>query len=179
MTRASSTWPTNGTPFDDRKLTEKDLDMAIEQKRRAPRCLGACDDGRAACPHVPLCAGDFKLTPDSEARIAADLRAAADRQFATLAARHPAEFAQHADPALDITRRGDMGENTLRVLTDADGDVIVEVFSPERGAVAAEFCTGIGGGHSPNTRRALLALILAIEKDQAERPLRGDLSYHQ
>ena len=80
---------------------------------------------------------------------------------------------------LDITRRGDMGENTLRVLTDADGDVIVEVFSPERGAVAAEFCTGIGGGHSPNTRRALLALILAIEQDQAERPLRGDLRHHE
>jgi hypothetical protein len=41
----------------------------------------------------------------------------------------------------------------------------------DSGGASIEFCTpGAGGGASPATRMALIALMLAIEQDNAQRP---------
>lgn len=81
----------------------------------------------------------------------------------------------------DVTRLGDMsppGDTRLRVLFDSDNDVIVEVIQqdltrePKEFALAAvEFCNGGGGGgQSARTRMALIALMCAIEADNASAP---------
>ena len=61
-----------------------------------------------------------------------------------------------------------MGPDTsIRVGTDADCDVYVAVVG------ALEFCTpGLGGGKSPETRKALLNLMDAIRKDNEADPSR-------
>jgi hypothetical protein len=66
----------------------------------------------------------------------------------------------------DTARLEDMSPNGhLRVTLDASNDVIVEVFNGERFA-SVEFCNGAGGGgRSPQTRMALIALMVAIEAD--------------
>lgn len=67
-------------------------------------------------------------------------------------------------------RAEDMGQGHLRVLFDSDNDVCVEVFDGEVFA-SVEFCNGgAGGGRSMRTRMALIALMVAIEADNAERP---------
>jgi hypothetical protein len=79
----------------------------------------------------------------------------------------------------DVTRLGDMsppGDTRLRVLFDSDNDVCVEVLQQDlaRGEfalAAVEFCNGGGGGgQSPKTRKALVALMAAIEADNADAP---------
>ncbi len=81
-----------------------------------------------------------------------------------------------------VGRMGEMappGRSTLRVMFDSDNDVLLEVYDAERDAEYAqragiEFCTvGSGGGHSPRTRMALIALMCAIEDDNAESPTRA------
>ncbi|MCC1496855.1 hypothetical protein [Alcanivorax sp. 1008] len=66
----------------------------------------------------------------------------------------------------EVGRLGDMGPRTsLRVGFDDDRDVYVAVCD-ESGMAGVEFCTlGTGGGKSPETRRALIALMAAIERD--------------
>lgn len=71
-------------------------------------------------------------------------------------------------------RIGDMDpECRMRLYREDDGDVILEVHNPawDHG-ISIQFCTGQGGGRSPNVHRALCELMLAIEQDQAERPHR-------
>lgn len=78
-------------------------------------------------------------------------------------------------------RRDDMSQTgKLQVCRDNDGDLIVGVFkgdgpngdSEENGWVSVEFCAlGSGGGRSHHTRKALLDLIVAIQKDNQERPI--------
>lgn len=70
----------------------------------------------------------------------------------------------------DMSPRG-----RLRVLQQADGDMIVQVVEDpdSQGCCAGlsasvEFCTS--GGKSPRTREALLALMLAMAQENAERP---------
>lgn len=79
----------------------------------------------------------------------------------------------------DVARCGDMDtlERTrLRVLLDGDNDVIVEVLEHREGHEHAtiatiEFCHGGGGGgSSTHTRRALLALMVAIKLDNEAAP---------
>jgi hypothetical protein len=81
----------------------------------------------------------------------------------------------------DIARSGDMAprERThLRLLLDADNDLIVEVW--EQGAndvygqrASIEFCNGGGGGGaSSHTRAALLGVMVAMERDNAADPSR-------
>jgi hypothetical protein len=62
----------------------------------------------------------------------------------------------------------DMGAGHLRVLFDSDNDVIVEVCDGKR-SVSVEFCNpgGGGGGRSRETRLALIALMCAMERDNA------------
>lgn len=72
----------------------------------------------------------------------------------------------------DVARMDDMHEHGhLRLLLDADGDVHVHVWDGDAGATV-EFCAagGNGGGRSSRTRLALIALMLAIEADNAEQP---------
>jgi len=82
----------------------------------------------------------------------------------------------------EAKRAGDMDPDvSVRLLREEEGDVILEVvetsrnintrevFSVERKAI--QFCTGGGGGRSLRTHRALCELMLAIEQDNAERPL--------
>lgn len=71
----------------------------------------------------------------------------------------------------DVGRLEDMSPSgSLRVGLDNDNDVYVSVFNGEAMA-GVEFCNGGGGGgRSPRTRMALIALMVAMEADNAERP---------
>jgi hypothetical protein len=75
--------------------------------------------------------------------------------------------------ARDLFLRDDMGLGQLRVLFDSDNDVCVAIWPEGATSAAVEFCNGGGGGgKSPNTRAALIALMVAMEKDGAkERPI--------
>jgi flavin-dependent dehydrogenase len=72
----------------------------------------------------------------------------------------------------DMSPRG-----RLRIIQQDDGDIIVAVQSMEEGLLgigdSVEFCSGFGGGgKSPHTRQALLALMEAIKLDNLENPSR-------
>lgn len=71
----------------------------------------------------------------------------------------------------DVGRIGDMSQSAhLRVGLDGDNDVYVSVWD-ERGGASVEFCTpGAGGGKSTRTRVALIALMVAMEADNAGDP---------
>lgn len=71
----------------------------------------------------------------------------------------------------DVGRIGDMSLSaSLRLGLDAENDVYVAV-TDERGMGSVEFCfPGSGGGKSPRTREALIALMVAIEADNADDP---------
>lgn len=75
-----------------------------------------------------------------------------------------------------VGRVGDMAppqKTHMRVMFDSDNDVCVSIWDDEDGRMAnaaIEFCTGIGGGKSPHTREALIAVMVAMEVDNAERP---------
>lgn len=72
----------------------------------------------------------------------------------------------------DVGRFGDMHPlEHLRVGLDSDNDVYVSVWGEDGGA-SVEFCNpgGGGGGSSRRTREALIALMVAMEADNAERP---------
>lgn len=73
----------------------------------------------------------------------------------------------------DVGRIGDMSMTaSLRVGLDGDNDTYVNVWD-ENGGASIEFCTpGAGGGKSRRTRVALLALMVAMEADNAEDPRR-------
>jgi len=73
----------------------------------------------------------------------------------------------------DVGRIGDMSQSaSLRVGLDADNDVYLTVCDDD-GSAALEFCCpGSGGGKSPRTREALIALMVAMEADNAETPSR-------
>ena len=93
-----------------------------------------------------------------------------------------------------IFRRGEMDtEKTLSLWIEEDGDIQIGIGKmphgapyylreldedPNRNHSVMEFtCCGCGGGHSPHTRKALLDLILAMEKDNKESPHRGGSRY--
>ena len=95
-------------------------------------------------------------------------------------------FDEHAAPAQaqedapivwpksrDVGRIGDMSTSaSLRVGLDGDNDTYVSVWDEKSGG-SVEFCTpGAGGGKSRRTRVALLALMVAMEADNAEDPRR-------
>jgi hypothetical protein len=75
-----------------------------------------------------------------------------------------------------VGRMGDMappGKTHLIVGYDGDMDALLEVWDHETGEgqrATIEFCTGRGGGRSPRTRAALIALMCAIEDDNAAVP---------
>jgi hypothetical protein len=90
---------------------------------------------------------------------------------------HATEVPQAVQPMTwpavrDIGRFGDMSPTAhIRVGLDSDNDVYVCVWG-EDGGGCVEFCNpgGGGGGSSPRTRMALIALMVAMEADNAERP---------
>lgn len=74
--------------------------------------------------------------------------------------------------ARDVGRIGDMSPSAhMRVGFDSDNDVCVSVWN-ENGGGSIEFCNpgGGGGGKSSSTRMALIALMVAMEADNAEKP---------
>jgi hypothetical protein len=73
--------------------------------------------------------------------------------------------------ARDVGRLGDMSPAThLRVGLDSENDAFVSIWS-ESGSATIEFCVpGSGGGRSSRTRMALIALMVAIEADNADTP---------
>lgn len=75
--------------------------------------------------------------------------------------------------ARDVGRIGDMSPSAhMRIGFDSDNDVFVSVWG-EDGGGSVEFCNGGGGGgQSMRTRLALIALMVAIEADNAEKPSR-------
>jgi len=79
-------------------------------------------------------------------------------------------------PIKCVTRAEDMSpDGRLRIWKQEDGDLIVEVVpesSKQEPSASVEFCTvGSGGGRSPHTRKALVALMEAIKRDNAESPI--------
>lgn len=60
--------------------------------------------------------------------------------------------------------QGDMGEPTrMRLIQQADGDVIVSIFNARRGVVLSiEFCTGTGGGKEPEFTAKLREAIAVL-----------------
>lgn len=75
--------------------------------------------------------------------------------------------------ARDVGRLGDMSPDAaLRVGLDSDNDVYVGLHD-KNGSASIEFCCpGAGGGKSSRTRMALIALMVAMEADNAETPSR-------
>ena len=104
-----------------------------------------------------------------------DLAWEAWRARAALAATQPAE--QGMEQAIewpktrDVGRFGDMSPDAfIRVGLDADNDVYVSICDGNS-VSDIEFCTpGGGGGRSSRTRMALIALMCAIEADNASHP---------
>ena len=94
---------------------------------------------------------------------------------AQLAATQPAaqgmEQAIEWPKARDVGRFGDMSPDAfIRVGLDADNDVYVSICDGNS-VSDIEFCTpGGGGGRSSRTRMALIALMCAIEADNASHP---------
>jgi hypothetical protein len=75
-----------------------------------------------------------------------------------------------------VTRAEDMSpDGRLRIWQQEDGDFIVEIVpwsKEEKPSASVEFCTvGSGGGRSPHTRLALVALMEAIRQDNTESPM--------
>lgn len=72
--------------------------------------------------------------------------------------------------APDVGRFGDMSPDAfIRVGLDSDNDVYVSICDGTSVA-DIEFCTSTGGGRSSRTRMALIALMCAIEADNASHP---------
>lgn len=79
-----------------------------------------------------------------------------------------------------VQRYEDMSpKGCLRLFRQNDGDIIVCVVPDPHDCerrnlppfgIGVEFCEFGGGGHSPHTRKALLALWDAIERDNTENP---------
>lgn len=80
-----------------------------------------------------------------------------------------------------VARCGDMapyGHTHLTVELDADNDVHVALWEqtqdsaddPAGQRAVLEFCTSQGGGKSPRTREALIALMVAMEQDHQTNP---------
>ena len=94
---------------------------------------------------------------------------------ATLADPHPTQQGMEQPikwpKARDVGRFGDMSpDGSIRVGLDADNDVYVSICDGTSVA-DIEFCTpGGGGGRSSRTRMALIALMCAIEADNASHP---------
>lgn len=71
----------------------------------------------------------------------------------------------------DVGRLDDMHPGAhLRVGLDADNDVYVSIWNGEDGANIEFCCPGAGDGKSPRTREALVALMVAMEADNADSP---------
>lgn len=69
----------------------------------------------------------------------------------------------------DLFLRDDMGQGQLRVMFDGDNDVIVAIWPYNQPSASVEFCNGFnGGGKSLETRKALIALMCAMERDGAQ-----------
>ncbi|WP_284213899.1 hypothetical protein [Comamonas jiangduensis] len=94
---------------------------------------------------------------------------------AAIAATHPTQQGMEQPikwpKARDVGRFGDMSpDGSIRVGLDADNDVYVSICDGTSVA-DIEFCTpGGGGGRSSRTRMALIALMCAIEADNASHP---------
>ena len=74
----------------------------------------------------------------------------------------------------DVTRLEDMSpRGHMNLVLDGDGDVCISVKTGDQdGRITewghVEFCTGLGGGGSPRTYRALLNLMQAMDDDNQD-----------
>ncbi len=69
----------------------------------------------------------------------------------------------------DMSARG-----RLKIMRGEDGDILVGVITEEGKMADIEFCTmALGGGRSPRTFRALLELMVAMEDDNKEEPIKS------
>lgn len=145
------------------RVREMELTLAVGDsaavsilRRRSINRLFACDIG-----------GELLSVEPSVRRSSTDERAVVD-ELRRCAAR-PAEWPR----SKAVARAEDMGPGCLRVALDDDNDASVVVWDGKRSA-NVEFCApGAGGGLSPRTRMALIALMVAIEADNASCPHRS------
>lgn len=136
--------------------TEAEIDEYLEDYEMH----GNDEDGRDAC-HTPT-EGERILIKDAILGLLADTRPAPAAQAVPMT----------WPKARDVGRFGDMDPmDHIRVGLDSDNDVYVSVWGKDGGA-SVEFCNpgGGGGGSSRRTREALIALMVAMEADNAERP---------
>jgi len=137
-------------------------------------------DGTGSAPQAPAAPSDAQLlsewdrvsglTKATERRLAC-MRAVLKR-WGSAAPAAPAVDAPIVWPkARDVGRIGDMSPSAhLRIGLDSDNDVWASIWD-ERGGATIEFCTpGTGGGKSSRTRMALLAVMVAMEADNAADP---------
>ena len=77
-----------------------------------------------------------------------------------------------------LRRYEDMSpDGQLQILIQSDGDAVISIFAKDSGGefrwIDVEFCTYNGGGKSPNTLRALIALHAAVKLDNEQEPSRN------
>ena len=113
---------------------------------------------------IPLLVADLKVLLDE---VESTLRALSATQPAAQGMEQAIEWPK----ARDVGRFGDMSPDAfIRVGLDADNDVYVSICDGNS-VSDIEFCTpGGGGGRSSRTRMALIALMFAIEADNASHP---------
>lgn len=123
------------------------------------------------------------MSREDDARCVHELHEQADRHSEANAAQTRQDTAaQQLDERHAMSRHVERFEEMspkgrLRVHVQDDGDVIIAVIAdPDEHRLgssvmmSAEFCTYAGGGRSPHTRNAILALYEAIVLDNIENP---------
>jgi hypothetical protein len=74
----------------------------------------------------------------------------------------------HPTRALEVSSH-DSGDFIIRITQDGITVGNVDTGDPKERSAAIEFC--VSGGRSPNTKKAIEALLEAMEKDNSEHPI--------
>jgi hypothetical protein len=162
MLQASFALRTIAPEDKDAAMSVQMLDAALAALSKEPQALPpppAYIYGREASKNERVYTTNAMLTAQREAFNAG-------RAYAEQARTAPGPI--QWPKARDLFIRDDMGMGQLRVLFDSDNDVIVALWPNAAPSVSLEFCNGGGGGgKSPNVRKALIALMVAMEQDGA------------
>jgi len=127
------------------------------------KALMAFADEYAAAERSLECATDSSTSEQERATLESAMRAALQPTQSAAPMPWP--------KARDVGRLGDMSPTaSIRIGFDSDNDVFVAIWGDD-GIGSVEFCTpGAGGGKSPRTREALIALMVAMEAENAADP---------
>lgn len=143
----------------------------MDKRKNEPLCARTLERVRQAVLNDELaqrCYPAEQVEPNALRKYRAELNNTLNAAISMAAEAAPAPARPQAR---EVGRTGDMSPSAcLRVGLDAENDVYVGIWD-SRGGASMEFCVpGSGGGKSPRTREALIALMIAIEADNAEDP---------